>query len=296
MKHPLLLHSVSYAGLWGQHTLSVDAFVHKAASLGFDGVMLMAKRPHVSPLGYGPAERAALRNRLQSANLKHNILAGYCDLTAGLDKRDIPHAEIQLTYLDELCRLAADLEIPAVRIFTGYEYPHASYSELWNLVVETLREAAQRAERTGVILGLQNHHDIAAGFEAFHDIVHAVGHPHCKALFDAWAPALHGADLAEAASMLGGHTIHTTIADYQKRPRYKYNAPLINYEEQTPAVVAVPMGKGFIDYRKFLGSLLAAGFTGSIAYEMCSPIEGGGSEENLDRFARAFLEWAAPLR
>lgn len=296
MRHPLLLHSVSYAGLWGQHTLSVDAFVEKAASLGYDGVMLMAKRPHVSPLDYDAAARAALRKSLESRNLAHNVLAGYCDLTAGLDKRDIPHAEVQLAYLDELVRLAADLGIATVRIFTGYEYPHASYGEQWNLVVKVLREASERAARSGITLGLQNHHDIAAGFEAFHDMIHAVGHPNCRALFDAWAPALHGADLAEAASLLGGHTIHTTIADYQKRPRYRYNAPLINYEEQTPAVVAVPMGKGFIDYRKFLGSLRAAGFAGSISYEMCSPIEGGGSEENLDRFARAFLEWAAPLR
>ena len=50
----LLLHSVSYAGLWGQAFLPVDEFVAKAAQLGFGGVMLMAKRPHVSILDYGP--------------------------------------------------------------------------------------------------------------------------------------------------------------------------------------------------------------------------------------------------
>src|SRR3712207_7000330 len=43
MAHDLLLHSVSYAGLWGQAFLSVDEFVRKAAELGFSGVMLMAK-------------------------------------------------------------------------------------------------------------------------------------------------------------------------------------------------------------------------------------------------------------
>ena len=29
MRHPLLLHSVSYAGLWGQSFLPVDAFLAK---------------------------------------------------------------------------------------------------------------------------------------------------------------------------------------------------------------------------------------------------------------------------
>lgn len=43
------LHSVSYMGIWrGQATLTVDEFLVKAKELGFDGVMLAAKRPHVS--------------------------------------------------------------------------------------------------------------------------------------------------------------------------------------------------------------------------------------------------------
>lgn len=292
MSHPLLLHSVSYAGLWGQDFLPVEAFLEKAASLGYNGVMLMAKRPHLSPLDTSAAARRELCGRISSLGLLPNVLAGYCDLTAGLDRRDIPHKEIQLSYLDQLCDLAADLNMTVVRIFTGYESPHASYPEQWNLVVDTLREAAERAGRRGVTLGLQNHHDIASGYEAMHDLIHAVSSPHLKALFDAWAPALHGADLGAAAALLGGHTVHTTIADYQLRPRYRYQPALIHYEAQTPAVVAVPMGEGFIDYAAFLRGLAAAGFTGSIAYEMCSPLRGGGSIENLDRYAARFLDWA----
>ena len=283
---------MSYAGLWGQAYLSVDEFIAKAAALGYNGVMLMAKRPHVSPLDYNPAQRKQLRDELVNLNLNHNVLAGYCDLTAGLDRRDIPHKEIQLAYLTELCRLAQDLAIPVVRIFTGYESPHAGFPEQWNLVIETLQEAANRAGEFGIILGLQNHHDIGVGYEAMHDILHAIDSPHLKALYDAWAPALQGVDIETAATRLGSHTVHTTIADYQLRPRYKYQPALINYEPQTPAVVAVPMGEGFIDYKLFLRALKTNGFRGSIAYEMCSPLQGGGGMENLDRCARRFLEWA----
>ncbi len=58
------LHSVSYAGFWrGQARLSVDEVLVKAKKLGFEGVMLMAKRPHVSPLDYHAAARKALRRR-----------------------------------------------------------------------------------------------------------------------------------------------------------------------------------------------------------------------------------------
>ena len=293
MRHPLLLHSVSYAGLWGQAFLSVEEFIAKAAALGYDGVMLMAKRPHVSPLDYNPAQRSRLRDQLRSQNFEHNVLAGYCDLTVGLDRREIPHREIQLAYLTELCRLAQDLAIPVVRIFTGYESPHAAFPEQWNLVVSTLTEAARRAADFNVTLGLQNHHDIGVGYEAMHDILHAIDSPNLKALYDAWAPALQGVDLATAAARLGSRTVHTTIADYQLRPRYKYQPELINYEPQTPSVIAVPMGEGLIDYKLFLRALTVNGFRGTIAYEMCSPLIGGGGIQNLDRCAKRFLEWAA---
>ena len=53
------------------------------------------------------------------------------------------------------------------------------------------------------------------------------------------------------------------------------------------------MGEGFIDYRGFFRALREGGFRGSVAYEMCSPLRGGGGEENLDRCARAFLRYMA---
>ena len=49
------------------------------------------------------------------------------------------------------------------------------------------------------------------------------------------------------------------------------------------------MGEGFIDYDAFFGALRDVDFRGSIAYEMCSPIRGGGRMENLDRYSRQFL-------
>ncbi|NLO01126.1 MAG: hypothetical protein GX126_02255, partial [Bacteroidales bacterium] len=53
------LHSVSYAGFWrGQARLTVDEFLVKAKELGYEGVMLVAKRPHVSPHDYDQAARA----------------------------------------------------------------------------------------------------------------------------------------------------------------------------------------------------------------------------------------------
>ena len=56
-----LLFSVSYSGSWGQETLDLEQFIERAAELGFEGVMLGGKRPHLSVLDWGPGERARLR-------------------------------------------------------------------------------------------------------------------------------------------------------------------------------------------------------------------------------------------
>lgn len=291
MSLDLLLHSVSYAGLWGQDFLPVDAFVDKASELGYSGVMLMAKRPHVSVLDHGPRERTALRRRLESKGFRRVCIAGYCNLTADLEHREIPTREIQTDYISALVQLAQDLGSDVVRIYTGYENPAGTYTQQWNLVVDSLKECSRRAADSGVILGVQNHHDLACDYRSMSDLIEAVGEPNCRALFDAWAPALQGADLASAARTMASLSTHTTVADYQPRPRFRYNAEVVNYEPLTPCVQAVPMGEGFIDYRSFFANLLEAGFQGSIAYEMCSPLLGGGSLGNLDSYARRFLEY-----
>jgi sugar phosphate isomerase/epimerase len=110
-------------------------------------------------------------------------------------------------------------------------------------------------------------------------------------MFDAWSPFLHGADLRAAALKMAKITVHTTLADYQLRPRYKYHPAVVNYTAETPLVQAVPMGQGAIDYRAFLSAMQEAGFEGSIAYEMCSPLLTGGSLVALDSCARTFLEY-----
>ena len=293
---PALLHSVSYAGLWGQERLPLEEFLDRASGLGYQGVMLMAKRPHLAVLDWGPKERERLRGRLERNRLHTVCIAGYTNFTAHLEHGDIPHREIQVQHVIELARLARDLGGNLVRVFTGYESPALGYAAQWNLVVDTLRECARRAAEFDVTIGVQNHHDIAASSEALAELIRAVDEPNCRAMFDAWAPALHGDDLDASARMLGALTVNKTIANYVRLRRFHYDPSIINYESRTPAVRAVPVEDGFIDYRRFLQSLCAGGFQGSVAYEICSPTRDGGSLESLDCYARSFLAFLNRVR
>src|SRR4029078_8897780 len=95
-----------------------------------------------------------------------------------------------------------------------------------------------------------------------------------------------------AAKKAQPHTVLTTNADYIRVPRYRYRPELVNYERLAPDEVrAAAFGTGFSDSPSFFRGLADGGYRGPATYEICSPIRGGGSLENLDACATAYLDW-----
>jgi sugar phosphate isomerase/epimerase len=283
------LFSVSYAGLWGQHRLDTHAFIRKAAKLGYPAVELMGKRPHLSVLDTDDQTAKQIRQTADDAGIEIATIAGYTDFTLARGT-EIPNLEIQVAYVRSLARLGEKLGARIVRIFTGYTTEAEACGGDWRLCVEAVRESARVAEQHGMILGLQNHHDVGVGVEAYVEFLDDVDHPNCRAMFDPWSPALHGADLEAAARRLAPRMVQTTLADYVRLARYAYQPGLINYKPLGDMIRAVPLGDGFIDLEGFFRGLGEGGFEGYAAYEICSPLRGGGGEENLDRAATHALD------
>jgi len=289
------LHSVSYSGLWrGQAFLSVEEFLIKAAQLGFDGVELGSKRPHASLIDYNTAKRKDLRARFNDLGLDLVCLAGYNDFTAGIDKVGVPNVEIQAIYIGELARLAHDLGTNMLRIFTGYERPGHSYDKQYEMVLDGITIAARIAADYGITLIVQNHHDIALHHDAMKWLLDEVNLPNVKAAFDAWSPTIEGLsseEIRDAVHLMKPYLVHTTTADYQKHPRFKYEFLQTYYAPLLPQNRMVMMGEGYIDYATFINALKEIGYQGYIAYEMCEVLKGGGSIENLDKSATTFLNY-----
>jgi sugar phosphate isomerase/epimerase len=285
------LFSISYGGLWGQATLDLRAFVRRAADLGFDAVMLAGKRPHLSPLDMNLDAVGALRDELKTAGVRCAVVAAYTDLVPA-PAAEVPFLEMQIAYVESLCRLGAALGANVVRVFTAYAVPGQSPHAAWQRVVGVLREMCSRAAAHGMTVAVQNHHDLAVHTSALLELLNDIDRPNCKLGFDAWSPALRGEDLYESARLVAPHTAITTNADYVRLPQFRYRPELVNYEPAGPDLVrAVPFGTGFIDYPAFFRGLRDGGFDGLATYEMCSPIRGGGSLENLDHYARTYVSW-----
>ena len=288
-----VLFSVSYAGLWGQDALTLEEFVPHAKGLGYEGVMLMGKRPHLSPLDWTPERLASLKRQCDECGVEVVCLAGYTNLTGGAEAAEVPFAEMQVLYVESLARMAQALGCGLVRVFTSYERQDMPFAEQWRRNVAALQESCDRAAPFGVTIGVQNHHDVAVHSKALAELHTDIDRPNCKLMFDPWSPCLRGEeDLFETAKRMAPRVANTTLADYVRLPRARYRPDLIDYDT-TPldAVRAVPMGEGEIDSLTFAQGLKAGGYDGPITYEMCSPLRGGGARENLDRCARAFLQW-----
>lgn len=288
----LNLFSISYAGLWGQASLPVDDFIGKAAALGYDGVMLAGKRPHLSVLDTDEHRIAELRARLEQHSLSCDVIGAYTDFS--MSSSELPSTELQISYIEQLAQIAQQLDTKIVRVFTAYEKPTEAPLASWRRLTDIFKEACDRVSRFDVTLAIQNHHDIAIATPALLEFLADINRPNCKLGFDAWSPALRGEDLYESARMAAPHTAITTNADYVRFPQFQYRPELINYSHNDVDMVrAVPFGDGFIDFKAYFAGLVEGGFDGIATYEMCSPLRGGGSIENLDRCAGRFLTWMA---
>lgn len=78
------------------------------------------------------------------------------------------------------------LGAPIVRLFAGSVRTGRTRDEVWKQAVEGLRQAAEFAEKAGVLVGLQNHNhnNIAATGEDVARLLREVNHPWCTHILD----------------------------------------------------------------------------------------------------------------
>ena len=141
------LFSVSYAGLWGQQRLDLPAFIAHAAELGYSAVMLMGKRPHLSPLDVDERALDALCESLAQHGVRcradrrlHRFFAA-AGRRGAVRRNAVPlRGRIWRAWPRRSMR-------KIVRVFTGYEHATTPPAAAWNTVVACLRECADAGRR-----------------------------------------------------------------------------------------------------------------------------------------------------
>jgi sugar phosphate isomerase/epimerase len=291
----LALHSVSYAGAWaGQAVLPLEQVLDKAAAFGYDGVELVAKRPHASPYALTRDDRQRLKDQIAARGLELCCLAGYFDFSHDGSHADMPHLEKEGLWMRETLRLAADLDAPLVRTYSGFLYDGVPLRQQWQWCVEGLREGARIAGDLGVTLALQNHSEVAVSHADVLDLIREVDSPALKVCLDCAYLQMNGVAIEQAVAEVGDLIVHSHTSDHRLRPTMERLPGGRGYTHAVRSKTTF-LGEGEVDYPSFVSALRAVGYGGYLSYEMCSPMPGGGSEANLDRGARTALTCMSKL-
>ncbi len=291
------LFSVSYAGLWGQDRLRLEDFIPKAAALGYTGIEIMCKKPHLYPFNAPPESVERLRELIAKSGLEVACLAAYTNFTAGSESREVPFVDLQVSYVRSIGAIAQALGTKLVRIFTGYDNTHEPFGIQWQNCVKAVQECCDAVREYEVTIGIQNHHDIAVDTKSLLEFYYEVNRQNLGLMVDAWSMHLRGEDLRKSLALVKDKIVFSTVADYVVLKRHRYHPGLVAYEKLEPSLVkAVPMGTGEVDYPSYFAALREIGYNGWVSYETCSPLRGGGAIANLDRYAGQFLAYMKNIR
>jgi protein FrlC len=295
----LALMSVTYAGFfYAGKALTIEEIIPKVAGIGFDGLELLGRAPHASPLEIDAARRRKIRQLAEASGLELCAIGGQTDFSS-------PDARVRewcLLHLVESIRLAKDLGSPVIRVFAaGFENMRAdvSYRQQWNFARESLKRASEIADREGIVLALQNHAPITHSYHRVLEMIHEVGSPALKACIDPhclwWADEPMDAAVRDCGPLLvhshleDFRTLSSNLEFYNPKGWVKY----IDWE-------FCPLGQGNVDHRTFVRALKEIDYRGYLVYPVCGPVHRGHELElapmsDIDDLVARALEYMRSL-
>ncbi|WP_018348293.1 sugar phosphate isomerase/epimerase family protein [Longispora albida] len=209
-----------------------------ARMTGWTGVELRTASDEPVHIGLSARERS--RARQQLARVEALCLASYVRVAApGDDAACVAEAL-------EHARLASDLGIPAVRVFTGADRPGTEADERAARRLELI--AAELPE--GVNVWLETHDSHPRGADITR-VLDRVGSSRVRAIWDVLHPWLAGEEPQETLASLRPYLAHVQLKDVAG-----------------PAVLSpLPLGAGVVPLTTVLDLLTADGYTGWLSLE-----------------------------
>ena len=278
------LHSVSYSGFFYKgEPLSIRDMIPRLSDIGYDGIELMAKRPHANPMDLDKKARKEIRELADSHGIELACLATYTDFSGP----DAFKRELNLLYIHEVLKLARDLGVQTVRVFAaGMRDVDESipYWKQWEFCREGLKEAAKWAEEYGVTLALQNHPPIIESYVDVLDMIEEVNSDSLKACIDpellmwsgdvnTYSESLED-DLLKIYSNFKDLLVFVHVGDSTIRPgKIIWIAGGGGSRLRAERLERTVLGKGFFGKiaKSFIKTLKQINYDGFLSYEICSP-------------------------
>jgi sugar phosphate isomerase/epimerase len=282
MKFALL--TVTYSGLfYSGKALSVEQQIHKAKSLGFEGLAIETKRPVASPLDLNKATRIRIKELAADEGIELCAIESMSNFCS----RHSEERENNLAMMKQVLELAHDLNVDMVKIFAAWPgiiddeeavsmygpYEKGNYFKplnaldlkVWNRAIDGIREAASWAEDLGITLLLQNHAPVLRpGYEDTLAMMQEIERKNVKLCIDVplFSDRQKSDYVREAVRNCGKNILYTHYG------AWNFTETENGEVEQEPA----PHHGGKINYDTFIEALCQNDYKGYLASEYCLPL------------------------
>jgi len=155
------IHSWSFRDKYkGEPGFNLFRALDETARMGFTGIEIMAGKANA---GYDDFESVdpmyldRVTRHARSVGVAITAVAPYNDFAYVTDEA---WRLANIEYVKQWCRIAADMQVPEVRVMTGYLVEGQPVDTLEQLVIDAFRECAPVAEQCGVNMALENHSSV----------------------------------------------------------------------------------------------------------------------------------------
>ncbi|HHV81638.1 TPA: sugar phosphate isomerase/epimerase [bacterium] len=237
----------------GRYTF--EEFLQYASENGFDCIEISTSPGvHKNSMPMTFENIPEIKELLAKYNLKPFAVSGYNDFV----QKDTEELARQIEKLENTCKLAREVSAKVVRAFGGEVKEGINKKDTVKLIIEGFKEATKRAEKLGIILGLENHGEITNDARVELDILEGVGSDYLRLTVDTSNYYWYGnklEDIEEFFKLVAPYTVHTHLKDGSTK-----NGIRDNY-------ISLALGEGEINLKLFLTELKDNGYSNPLCIE-----------------------------
>lgn len=239
----------------------VEDVLDLAQGLGFEGIELWGREPHVSEV-YDYNRTRLCRRMCEERGLEIAALGSYVRFAPTKRNSD------DTSLLDTL-RTAHTLRAPVVRVWVSDVPSAKADAAIWGRAVAEAREAARRSRRLGLVLAAEMHEDtLCDTADSARRLVEEVGCDNFRLNFQV-ASTRGCEDPVERLKKVSDYVVHFHAQNF-------YQLSTATGE----GLKRAPLREGIVDYRRLISLLQRKSYTGWISVEFAS-VEGDGKTEAI---------------
>jgi len=262
---------------------SIEETISRIASLGYEGIEILADVPHAWPAGLLDQQRASIRDCLEKHRLAISNINGFM-MQAVADprqpywhpswiERDPNYRAIRREHTKRVLRLTSDLGGPSMQTEPGGPLePGRSWNAAAAVFYDELMPCVELAEKFQVVLLIEPEPGLLIEtFEQYLEFVEKIDSPWVGLNFDIGHAFCVGQEPQDWIPELASHTRHYHVEDIASSRVHSHLIP----------------GRGAIDFAATLNEIAKTGYDGWLTVELYPYID-SPDESGLE--AKRFLE------